>query len=734
MSVLNSEVYAVQYSYLNGGYTTSYPFNDTKFPQYYQSYLNNQPIDKSIWLFQLPDSPYAPFRYFTTRVRDSRTGSVYKPVEKRERNRLNKVFWRPALSIYPGNRDLRGYQYLNRCFWSPSAINPQCDARFILRFNYGNTCLCPQFSLVNILTGATISNVYYDNMIDNYNNGEWLVYSINLLAITGVDGASGDRTQGISDFTVFAQFSGEVYESQAGSNVIQAEKQGTGYWCNGGNLVNFGHWWERQTLDGDNVTFYELDSMYVPFDTDGDIVVTAERTEGSYKYIYKGFTPTDAGHVVTSLGMYWATNFDSYKKAALGTHCTDPNIKCALIGDGNKVIFNDPDGDTYTGEDIQAVALSDPDSSFNWGGGAEDYDGLTTEEIQEETNPDNSEDTDETGLNDLTYSTAGTFNTTYICRQDQLDGVAQWLWNGSPDLEWSSVIAGLSLMGETPINAVVSIKLYPFNLAQVATSGAYQTIYVGKESTGIQARAVSQSTFILDLGSMHYDVGDKLAFLNFEPYATAHLYIPFCGVISLSPTEIIDKDISVKMIVDIVTGACTGVLFLDGIAYAYKDGSIGVDVPITGTNMSQYLSSVIGTTMAGGTAGAAVGGVLAGAIANPAGAVAVQAVGGVIGAMAGGLAARTRGMSIVKQGASTPACALAEPLYCYLIFETPRQIEWLTNYGHTQGYLSYRTGTVVSLIGTGYSMFSNVDTSGVSGATDEERIEIKDLMERGVFL
>ena len=102
--------------------------------------------------------------------------------------------------------------------------------------------------------------------------------------------------------------------------------------------------------------------------------------------------------------------------------------------------------------------------------------------------------------------------------------------------------------------------------------------------------------------------------------------------------------------------------------------------------------------------------------------------------MAGGLAAQTRGMSIVKQGASTPACALAEPLYCYLIFETPRQIEWLTNYGHTQGYLSYRTGTVISLVGTGYSVFSNVDTSGVTSATDDERIEIKDLMERGVFL
>lgn len=722
MSVLNPTWYVAQ---TDGKVTLSYPFNNDTYPEYKQDY-NTGLLDKSIWLFTAPDGLYGYGNYAS--IHYCTDSSKLQSITESVQNTYSKNMFRFGKATYAGGTGLNGNVVLNTR-WFPNAISPSCNAQFWLDYDYGNTCLYPVFSIFNIETGATVSNLSYNEMID-YNQTQWLCHRIYLYAYVGNKKETTGRTSQ-TGFSIINQYAGYIPGINGNGILSRDPIGGTWYWCKSNTLFEMGTPYARKNSSG--VITLSSSSILTPYDTNA-LFRTVEITNGTNTDIYKGINFIDAGHCVTALGHYWAKTLNSAINSELGSHCTDDNIVGAIIDSNNKIKFDDPDNDTFTGQQIADIANSDPNSNFNWGAGAKNKDGKTIEEIQENTNPENSEETDETDLNDLTYSTAGAFNTAYSASETTINSIAQWLWNGSPNLDWGDLLAGLSLMGENPINAIVGIRLFPLSINTYANTGAYETVYVGKESTGIMARPIHKGTIIIDMGGMSYTVADKHAFLNYEPYSSCHIYIPYCGIITISPTEVINKNVSVKMIIDLVTGACTGVLFVDGIAFAYKDGVIGIEIPITGANMSQYFSNLLNGAMSGATSGMSVGSNLNDIVSTTASAPAVVGLGGAVGAVAGAIAGQAKGVTISKQGASSPACSLAQPQYCYMIIETPKEIDTMTNYGHTDGYLSYRTGTIQSFVGTGFSVFANIDTNTIPNATESERNKIKTMLESGVYL
>lgn len=729
MSVLNPELYAIQ----NGtNVKYSYPFNNSNYPQYKQNYITGL-LDNSIWLFELPNNFYGYGNYCSTLYFDNTARTDIKT--KVEKNRYNKNLFRFAEGTYIGDSIYNGNGQVNSR-WYPYALSPACNARFWLNYDYGNTVLYPYFNVINPETGETAFGLDYNTASGDTYNG-WLVQMINIDAYVGAPGEQGNRT--FYKWGIVNQYAGLAPGFSGGNiEIFREDYSGTWYWCKNRTLFDTGvDWYTIRKSDG----YTTFNNVFCPYDTEG-FFRTAQREDDTYIHVYKGINIIDAGHMVTALGHYWAKTLNSAINSAVGSHCTDDNIVGAKIDKNNRVIFSDPDSDTYSGLQIADIANNDPESNFNWGAGAANFLGKTLDKIQENTNPDNSEETEETELNENTYSTAGAFNAVYAINETNINYLAQWLWNGSPNLEWNTLLQGLSLMGENPINAVISIKMFPLDINYVASTGSYENIYVGKENSGISARPINRTTIILDMGDMRYDVGDNLAFLNYEPYSSCNLYIPYCGILSLSPTEVIGKTISVKMIVDLITGACTGIVFIDNIAYAYKDGIMSIDVPITGANMSQYFSNLISSVTSGAIGGgmaaapaimAMRGAGVAWSTAAPVG-LGLAITGAGIGATVGTIAGQAKGVTISKLGTSSPACSLAQPQYCYLIIETPKEIDWLSNYGHTNGFLSYRTGSVASLSGTGFSIFENVDCSGITGATENEKEEIKRFMESGVFL
>lgn len=201
-------------------------------------------------------------------------------------------------------------------------------------------------------------------------------------------------------------------------------------------------------------------------------------------------------------------------------------------------------------------------------------------------------------------------------------------------------------------------------------------------------------------------------FLDFEPYTTATLHIPFVGDINIDPSVLYGSVISIEGYVDGFTGLISVdvVLRKNGTEWIYAElqGNCGTEMPIIG---------------AGSTTSQAIG-----KVASGLGQLASNPVGGVFTMLDG----------IGKAGKSVPSTVNSNPQmaayfaqrYCYITINTPLP-ENPENYAALMGTVVRKEGTVGKY--TGYSEFSAVNLNTVT-ATDAEKQEIERLLKGGVFV
>lgn len=201
-------------------------------------------------------------------------------------------------------------------------------------------------------------------------------------------------------------------------------------------------------------------------------------------------------------------------------------------------------------------------------------------------------------------------------------------------------------------------------------------------------------------------------FLDFEPYTTATLHIPFVGDINIDPSVLYGSVISIEGYVDGFTGLISVdvVLRKNGVEWIYAElqGNCGTEMPIIG---------------AGSTTSQAIG-----KVASGLGQLASNPVGGVFTMLDG----------IGKAGKSVPSTVNSNPQmaayfaqrFCYITINTPLP-ENPENYAALMGTVVRKEGTVGQY--AGYSEFSAVNLNTVT-ATDAEKQEIERLLKGGVFV
>lgn len=483
--------------------------------------------------------------------------------------------------------------------------------------------------------------------------------------------------------------------------------------------------------------------------------------------------------MVDRLGYNWAKNRNSALTAKTGSHCDDPNIRCAVI---------DPDTNTITsevleGEYIAYYADEHPESNFNWGSGAVDYNGATIADIRTQTDVDQPtiEPVDEIDLNIPVIATTGG-TSVWIMSQLDMDLFFTDLWDPDGNI-FDDIVKGAALLGENPMDSVISLRMYPLNLQQYCTY-ENKNVCFGRTmlpSMSHKFHMTSSNIIVLNLGTFNFnDFGMYKDFRDYEPYSDYAIYIPFCGIIPLSAIECVNTTIGVKMIIDLCTGSCTGVLFTNNVPYKYLDGMIGIDVPVTGRNLAGYANTVLAAALGGGTVatrspmakksvaganewGAAQKGtarlnlaqfsenISTGAFASEAGetamlgatgaggmalgAAAPAAMGlafGVAGAAIGGAAAALSTSPAVESvGSNTPATSLAKPLSPYLIVR--RSDSWIPSYYDKLYGRPCQQGGIISDF-VGFCTFGNIKIESMSYATSEEKVLISELLTKGVFL
>lgn len=346
-------------------------------------------------------------------------------------------------------------------------------------------------------------------------------------------------------------------------------------------------------------------------------------------------------------------------------------------------------------------------------------------------------------LNNPKISPLTSFNKCYAISGEGLNWFSQWLWYNGAD-NWVDSLVHYSL-NNNPIDCIISVKCFPFDVLEALNlSVEYENIKVGNTNTGertggvdykygVNLQPAETTRVLLDLGSFKINLPN--VFTSYAPYKTATLYIPYCDTIDIPLKQFNGHKLSVKMIVDLITGACSALVYNDDTLYTTINGICASDVSITGRNNADYSKQLVSNASKTASAGASIatGLALATSVTNPVGAI------GAFGTLTGGIIAgasavhdtKCNAPEIMATGNATGVIGYSQPQYCYLTYKTYEPIN-TENYEHLVGYACNVSKQLSDF--SGFTQFSNVNLSGVVGATKEEIDEIRSGLQQGVYL
>lgn len=446
--------------------------------------------------------------------------------------------------------------------------------------------------------------------------------------------------------------------------------------------------WEDTTTDskfGSGTFITESNLLNRKISTSGNVTTYVINANNS--------TKEEIEKIINSYGFIWTESPTPAQQQDLDNELTHfPNIS--------------PNGKT-TGNGTSGGDNKN-NSSYNWNGknDARDNGGF---------NGDDNNYTNKIDLTKPSLTTTGIFNRTFALNGQTINDLANYLWNADETI-FNEVIKGLGLLGGNPIEGLIDLRLYPFEITSKTSTGTSKSIVVGRTDTKIIGIEINNYNAILNLGSCTFfpTFGN---FLDYEPFTTASLYVPYVGIVPISTADFMGQTISCKMVVDITTGSCTAIVFANDIPIIYKNGNIGVEIPMTGSNSSEYASRIMG----GLTSGAAD--VALGAASKSVGQV-VSGVGSIVDS-----ALSVNNTMYNTSGSSSPACGLWQPQNCYFIIQRPVPIV-PENYGHNVGYACNYQSKISDL--SGYTQTYNVDVSSIN-APESEKNAIAGILNSGFY-
>lgn len=412
---------------------------------------------------------------------------------------------------------------------------------------------------------------------------------------------------------------------------------------------------------------------------------------------FKG-TRADVLKIIANTGFFCATTMDSVQHADL-KNITDPHI---IIGKMN-------DEGAISDTPLQGKDINDNTHQTTWNKTEDTGNGFNG---IENTDPNNY--TDKIDLNKPTLSNVNVFNRSFAVTSNNVRQLADFLWNAD-ETKFNEIVKGLALMGENPMNGIIDLRLFPFNVALKNSATQAEPIVIGRTNTGVNGIKLTENVnSLIDLGECTFFEKFK-NFLDFEPYTTAQLYIPYVGVVPVSTAEFMGHKISAKMIVDYTTGAGTAIVFKDDIPFIYKNGVVGITIPMTGNDSASYANTVVGNVVNG-----AVGGVTSIASGN---------IGGVVSSAEKLYSGFATGTNYQTASASSPSVATWQPQKCYFIIDRPI-LNVPDNYGRTVGYACEITGKLSNF--KGFTVVSNPEIS--FKCTETEKTMLSQLLTAGVFV
>lgn len=310
----------------------------------------------------------------------------------------------------------------------------------------------------------------------------------------------------------------------------------------------------------------------------------------------------------------------------------------------------------------------------------------------------------------------------------QLQNLSDYLWSNLFDIDT------IKKLFADPMDVFLGLSIVPVD---VPISGT-KTVKVAGISTGITMNLAARQYVEVDCGSI--TVSEYWgAYLDYDPYTKAELYLPYIGIHAIAIDDIMGKTITIKYHVDILSGACVAYVKCGtSVLYSFI-GQCASSIPINKSDWTNVINgalniaTAIGTMVATGGASApmnsATAGEVGGAVNNAGNARRTAAM--IRGSSnIASTAVNVMKPSIEKSGAISGTGGMMAIQKPYLIITRPKQAV-PTNQKHYMGYPSFITSMLGAL--SGYTEMEYIHLEGLS-ATDEELSEIESLLKGGVYL
>ena len=309
---------------------------------------------------------------------------------------------------------------------------------------------------------------------------------------------------------------------------------------------------------------------------------------------------------------------------------------------------------------------------------------------------------------------------------------------------WKPVIRDLSdalkvyFNTDNLTNSVLSIMYYPLDLAAMSLGLKHSdNIRIAWSTDNISADIMANNvSHEIDAG--YYDVTEYYgSFLDYSPYTTIDIWLPYIGYKPLDIDAIMGKTIRVKYFVDFVDGLATAVIFADDQPINNYTGQLGIDLAVTGRDNAAKVRQTIDSVMTAVTGvNKAVGGVTQGAAQAYAG-----NVGGSVNALSGVTSTLTNvGMTGLQTAVQQPQTViygtaggenwLSMPQKCHLKI-TRTVAASPASYINEMGYPTTYTNTVSKF--TGYLKCAAV-FGDFTGIPADDADEIQSLLNSGIHI
>lgn len=292
--------------------------------------------------------------------------------------------------------------------------------------------------------------------------------------------------------------------------------------------------------------------------------------------------------------------------------------------------------------------------------------------------------------------------------QEQLNSLATFLWS-------TDFVDLIKKVLQSPMDAMISLALFPI---RPKTDGTH-IINLGYVPSGVSALRVSEQFQTFQTSGLV--IPHKYnSYLDYSPYTTAEIYLPFIGFQRLNINDVMGKTVSVVYNIDMLSGICTALVKVDDTTMYSYSGNMAMFLPLSAGNWARMMTPIFGAVGGVASMGAGIAGVMSGSSLLGSTATAVS------GAKSLG---NLEGNAVSRSGEISGNAGILGDYQPFIVVTRPindRPSTYNSNIGQTYNK-SVQLGTL-----SGFTIVDEAHVEGMS-ATETEKNEIERLLKEGVI-